>query len=144
MDGRITIVPLEAHHAHRAGDWFDEHSASVLLKSPTLKVGGESSHAHEPLAWAGLLNEEVAAVVTITVDASRTGWLNFAVAPSARRHGIASEVVEDVLGRSEVKALHHIRVHIDSADVGSQKVLDKCGFIKLGYSPEGKLEFELR
>lgn len=96
------------------------------------------------LAWQVIRGNEAVAVVTIDIDGSNVGHINLAVMPSARRQGVGSQAIAKVVVTEDVKELRSLRASVSISNTAAQKILIKNGFSRLGNSPDGNLEFQLR
>lgn len=131
----VEIVPLSPSLAAQIEDWSSDPADSLLRRSTRNETGDDQG-------WVALVGDKPVAIVKISVDSSRTGNLDFTVKPSERRHGIGAHIVEYALGQPTVSALARLRAVVEYDNTAAQKILSREGFSQVGYTPEGRLQFE--
>lgn len=140
---KILLEPITTSEFARYSDWFNE-SASDVLSSASGSLESVLAGASRPLAWRLTLDSETLALVTISVDTVNIGRLNLVVDPRARRRGVGSATIKQLLRQPEMKQLRALESEVDSSNVGGQKILIKNGFAKVGHTPSGNILFRLR
>jgi ribosomal protein S18 acetylase RimI-like enzyme len=131
----VEIVPLTPSLAAQVEDWSGDSSNSLLRR-----LARNDTQDNE--GWVALVGNKPVAIVKIDVDSSRTGVLDFTVKPSERRHGIGAHVVEYALSQPSIASLTRLRAVVEYDNTPAQKILSREGFSQVGYTPEGRLEFE--
>lgn len=138
----LHLEPLAAAEFGHYEGWFNQEASDQMLASAgsidSLLAGSPNS-----LVWKVVLVGETVALVIVSVDSSRVGYINMVVDPSARRHHVGSEAIRLLLGKPEIKKLAGLASEVDAGNTGAQKILVKNGFAKVGNTSDGKLEFRL-
>lgn len=137
----LSIKPLGVNALIRYGSWFDQRAASSILFK---EAKHQELFRDVSEAWAGVINDEVVAVATLSLDTMRHGHLDFAVNPSDRRSGIGSSMIGQVLALPTVTNLVSTQVVVEPDNVAGQKILHKFGYVQIGFSQENLLIFEKR
>lgn len=141
MADDIRLEPLGPSEFDRFSGWFHGESVDLLLNSPQ-SVNSLFGDSTRLLAWQAVQNEQPVAIITVSVDGSRYGHLNFVVNPGARRQGVGSSTVRLLVEESEIKQLRGLLASVNPANTGAQKILIKNGFARVGFDSEGFIEFK--
>jgi len=133
----LQVETQDAKYLERYENWFDRATTNILLKE-TRHLGLSSQDTQ---LWTGSIDGEVIAVALFYIDEMHDGHLDFAVKPSERRQGIGTELMSRVLAEPLLKNSSKIQVEVATENTAGQKILQKNGFVRIGYTPEGLLEF---
>ena len=138
------MEPIELEEADkfdiaRYQNWLEEGASSGLL------LGSSVDHVKggTPSAWLAKIDGVIVATVTI-VQEDQHSYISLGVDPSKRRQGIGSRTLSQLLLESSVMQIRSLHARVSTSNTGAQKMLIKNGFSKLGYTQEGRLDFEYR
>lgn len=136
MDEELTIRRLEVADQHQIEGWASPSALKTLLKLPETSFGTNSN------AWVALRNQVPVGVCSINENSNGTAYLDFIVKPSERRTGVGTVMIEAVLRDPVAGNIMRLRAVVEQDNTGAQKLLVKNGFSKIGFSEDGRLEFE--
>lgn len=138
MTDDITITVAKHAHLSQVEAWaVHDDPTKTLLKTPKAPVPATPSDQH----WAALRGNEVVAIASVELTKERVGYVNCIVKPGHQRQGIGSRMIEYVLSQPSVKDLVHLHAAVDQSNIAAQKILNLNGFSRVGYSPDGRIEF---
>lgn len=130
------IEPMQPHEASRYDTWFNDGGA-------VMTGGSSTSPRSAAMYWKTVWRGEVIAIAKVAVD-KNIGYLNIATRSDMRRRGIGSNTIAALLNQPEIKQLRELRSRAQSSNTAAQRTLMKNGFSKLGFSPEGLVEYSHR
>lgn len=102
------------------GDWLRDQ---VIADRSRVYVAGDEMHAY------GLCSVAVVpAALTL-----RTAWLirDLYVAPTARRHGVAHQLIDQVAADGRAAGAHRLSLQTDAANTRLVGLFSRCGFTLL-------------
>lgn len=127
---------MRPEHLAQVERWSPREVAKTLLKLPKAPPATPDSHG-----WAAVRDNKVLAIATIRFNKERVAYLNCIVKPTEARQGIGTQIIGYVLKQPAVAGLAHLHALVNQDYVAAQKILEAKGFSRVGYGPDGKLEF---
>jgi len=131
----IRIVPLGHDHLAQADGW-PRNSGQTLLKLPSSAASGA-----DLTGWSALSGDQLVGLVFVTFSQTKVGYLEVRVKPTAARQGIGLKLTDYALSQPPVQAINHLHALVDLDNVAAQKILDQHKFSRIGYSPDGRIEY---
>lgn len=131
----VTIKPLRLEDLAQADGW-PRGSAQTLLKLPSQSVSGGNL-----IGWAATSDNQVLGVCYVTFDQNQVGYLEVRVKPNQLRQGIGTSLTSYVVTQPQVEAINHLHALVELNNIAAQKILDQHKFSRIGYSPDGRIEY---
>ena len=131
------IVQLKQKHLAQSDNWIPQDVSKILLKKPNTTL----QHTDDPLSWAGVINDEVLCIASVSLNKDHVGFLECIVKPNMSNQGIGTQMIEYVLRQRAVDALIHLHTLVAQDNIGAQKILEKQGFTRIGFGADNQIEF---
>ena len=139
--GNVTFTTLTDELAAGIENWLQPEAAETLLKQRQTHTFGDTFGATTD-SWVALLDGTPVAIGAVHTDTTRTGYLDFYVRPSERRHGIGAELVSYILDQPPVRSLSRLEALVEPDNTAAQKILNHKGFSQVGYADDNRIRFE--
>jgi len=132
----MTVVRMDSTYQAAIEGWASPNALKTLLKLP------ETSFGNNDNSWVALRKGMPVGLCSVNGDDNGVAYLDFIVKPSERRTGVGSAMIEKVLNDPVVNSITRMHAVVTQDNTGAQKLLEKNGFSRIGFSEDGRLEFE--
>ncbi|GAA1569911.1 ribosomal protein S5-alanine N-acetyltransferase [Kribbella sancticallisti] len=126
---------LRPWEPRRSEEWFTAAAQAERLEGQL-----ERYQRGQVVPWLMVEGDRVVGAITLTdivPGPFRSAALGYWVDAEALGRGLASTAVETVAGIADTELrLHRIAASTVTHNVASQRVLDKCGFTRIGTAPD--------
>ena len=135
----LQISPVDKKDLINYENWFDLRGANYLLFKQSKHGPLADQDLKDVKVWTGSIAGDTVAVALYYQDETRRGFLDLAVRPSERRHGIGAEMTERILEEEALKNSPTVQVDVEPENTAAQKILHGAGFVHTGHNSEGWL-----
>jgi RimJ/RimL family protein N-acetyltransferase len=138
---RLSYLPLATKNVATVGDWLvgDNYLETDFYKNADRWLDLVKSNESR-FGWMVTQDETPVAFMDLEIRGN-TGYIAYAVEPSARGIGLGKSLIAEFLTLPEAIGLKYIKASTEAKNEASKRVLTANGFEETGHGEDGLVEF---